>query len=291
MQLDLWERLAMRRDSRRRAHKLLRRMRTADAAIVSIGKSGRTWLRAMVSHVYHQRYGLPADELINFDNFHERHTAIPRILFTGVASDDRSPLGRTWGEQLASIERVVVLTRDPRDVAVSFYFQMTERATERELRRKGERSRAALRETRLVDFLVSPSHGVPRITRFVQGWEDALAKHPRTMRVTYEDLRADTIAAFGRIARFIDSQTSGAEIAAAAAFGAFDIMQSREQEGFFASERLQASGSTPEGRKVRRGKIGGYRDYLSAEEAAVVDRLVQSHSTVVTSAEELPAAR
>lgn len=279
VQAGVWTRFATRRDKQRRAEKLRRRMRTADAAVVSVGKSGRTWLRAMISHVYHQRYSLPAEELLVFDNFHDRHAAIPRILFTGVASEERSPSGRTWAEEMAAVERIVLLTRDPRDVAVSFYFQLTERASEQELRRKGVMSRAALGKMTLIDFLLDPALGVPRVTRLLDGWQAMIAKHPRTMRVSYEELRADTPGAFGRVARFLDPDTCGAEIANAVAFGEFGAMQAREQAGFFTSERLQAAGTTPDGRKVRRGKIGGYKDYLSADEVILVDRLVASVPT------------
>ncbi len=272
----LWSRLAIRLDKRRRSKKLMRRVRSADAAVVSVGKSGRTWLRAMVSHLYHQRYGLPAQELIDFDNFHERLAAIPRILFTGVQPDDQAPSGRTWAEEVAAIERVVLLTRDPRDVAVSFYFQMSERATERELRRKGVSSRAAVREMKMIDFLLDPRLGVARVDRFLRGWREAFADHPDAMIVSYEELRAETGEAFGRVARFLDPETTAAEIAGAVAFGDFGMMQAREREGFFNSERLRASGEAPEGRKVRRGKIGGYRDYLSVEEIGMVDRMLRS---------------
>lgn len=275
MRADVWSRFAIRHDQRRRAKKLLRRVRVADAAVVSVGKSGRTWLRAMLSHIYHQRHGLPAQELIDFDNFHARHAAVPRILFTGVESDGRAPSGRTWAQEVAAVKRIVLLSRDPRDVAVSFYFQMTERATERELQRKGVHSRTALQEMKMIDFLLDPRLGVPRVNRMLGGWRDAVADHPGVLSVSYEELRADTEAAFGRVARFIDPATSASEIAAAVAFGSFDMMQARERDGFFNSERLRASGETPNGQKVRRGKIGGYRDYLSGEDLLRLDRLVE----------------
>lgn len=274
MQIEAWDDFLAWRDRRRRAAKLFRRLQVADAAVVSAGKSGRTWLRAMVSHIYHQRYGVPAEELINFDNFHARHPAIPRIQFTGVPSGGRAPSGRTWGEELAGLERVVLLHRDPRDVAVSFYFQLSERATPRELRRKGIRSRSAIRTMRIYDFLHDPRLGVPAAVRFVEEWRVALSEHQNTLMVTYEELRADTPAAFGRVAKALDPDTTEAEIAAAAAFGSFAAMQAREQKGFFNSDRLRPAGGSAEGRKVRRGKIGGYRDYLTPEEIEAVDRLV-----------------
>ncbi|MCH2100170.1 MAG: hypothetical protein MK142_17455, partial [Pseudomonadales bacterium] len=47
-----------------------RRLNAADAAVVSFGKSGRTWLRVMLSHFYKVRHGLDTEMLIEFDNMH-----------------------------------------------------------------------------------------------------------------------------------------------------------------------------------------------------------------------------
>jgi hypothetical protein len=270
-----WARFIIWRDTRRRAAKLLRRVRTADAVVVSAGKSGRTWLRAMLSHIYHLRHGVPESELIGFDNFNAYHNAIPRILFTGVESGLVAPSGRTWGEEVASIDRIVLLTRDPRDVAVSFYFQLTERATERELNRKGFGSREVLREMSIGDFLLNEQLGVTRGMRFVEGWQRVILGRPNTLMVSYEQLCSDCHRNFGRVARFLDPRTRDHEVVAAVAFGDFNALRAREERGFFNSERLRSSGSCgPEGRKVRRGKIGGYRDYLKPAEVAAVDRLV-----------------
>lgn len=271
----LLDRLAIWRDRRRRARKLMERAKSADIAVVSVGKSGRTWLRTMISHIYHRRYDLPSAELINFDNFHDRVGEIPRILFTGVDPNEHAPSGRTWADEVLAAEKVMLLTRDPRDVAVSFYFQMTERATERELRRKGARSRDGLREMPIGDFLLDPHWGVPRVVRFLQGWGTAISRHPNTLVVSYEQLRTDANAAFARVGRFIDPATGDGEIAAAVEFGDFGLMQARERDGFFVSDRLRpAEGNASGGLKVRRGKIGGYRDYLTAEQIVAVDSLL-----------------
>ena len=53
----------------------------ADVLVLARTKSGRTWLRAMMSHVYQRRYGLPDNELLIFDNLHERDAQVPRIYF------------------------------------------------------------------------------------------------------------------------------------------------------------------------------------------------------------------
>ena len=59
-----------------------RRLRQADAAVVSFGKAGRTWLRVMLSHFYRARYGIDEPILFEFDNLHRLNRAIPKLFFT-----------------------------------------------------------------------------------------------------------------------------------------------------------------------------------------------------------------
>ncbi|UCC57213.1 MAG: hypothetical protein JSU75_05660, partial [Gammaproteobacteria bacterium] len=56
-------------------------MQHADAIIISHTKSGRTWLRIMISYLYHLAYGTPSEEIIDFDNLHRLKPEIPRIYF------------------------------------------------------------------------------------------------------------------------------------------------------------------------------------------------------------------
>ena len=94
----------------------------ADVVIVSYGKSGRTWLRVMLSRVYQQMHRLPLDALISFDNFHGTNKAIPSTFFT-----HDNYIKDYTGHKDSKIDfygkKVVLLARDPRDVAVSQFFQ------------------------------------------------------------------------------------------------------------------------------------------------------------------------
>ena len=74
------ERLALER--RLRGREEFHKLREADVVVVSFGKSGRTWLRVMLSRYYQLCYGLAQRHLIGFANLHEKNPAIPRILFT-----------------------------------------------------------------------------------------------------------------------------------------------------------------------------------------------------------------
>ncbi len=69
-------------ERRLRGREQVKKLELADIVFVSFGKSGRTWLRVMVSRLFQQMYGLPPHALIGFDNFHRMNNAIPRMFFT-----------------------------------------------------------------------------------------------------------------------------------------------------------------------------------------------------------------
>ena len=65
-----------------RGREQYRKLQRADCVVVSFGKSGRTWLRVMLSRFYQVKHGLSERHLIGFDNLHLRNGAIPKIFFT-----------------------------------------------------------------------------------------------------------------------------------------------------------------------------------------------------------------
>src|ERR671918_1368046 len=50
-----------------------RKLALADVVVVSFGKSGRTWLRVLLSRFYQLRYGLRSSAFIGFDNLNRKH--------------------------------------------------------------------------------------------------------------------------------------------------------------------------------------------------------------------------
>ena len=58
------------------------RLAESDVAVVSFGKSGRTWLRVMISRYYQLVYGIPERILLGFSNYHRREASFPKIFFT-----------------------------------------------------------------------------------------------------------------------------------------------------------------------------------------------------------------
>jgi hypothetical protein len=103
-----------------------RRLARADVAIVSFGKSGRTWLRVMMSRYYQLVFGIPERVLLGFENYHRRNAAIPKIFFT---HDNyiKDYTGDSDTKKAFYDKKVVLMVRNPKDIAVSQYFQWQHR--------------------------------------------------------------------------------------------------------------------------------------------------------------------
>jgi hypothetical protein len=270
---SLLERLGLRPSDDRWWRKHARRFRESDVLTVSHTKSGRTWLRVMMSHLYHLNYGVPADELIRFDNFHRLNAAIPRMHFVRDTRFDRDRPARDFG--VSPGQKLIFMLRDPRDVAVSFFFQIRHRATDRELVRKG--FPADVRRMPLYDFAVDPRYGVPRVIRHFNTWGEEMPDYPAVLLVRYEDLRANPEFELERVVRFLSLPVDAEQIAATVRFASFESLRQKEQDGFFRSGKLEAADSAnPDSFKVRRGEVSGYRQYFTPEQAAQLDQMVDS---------------
>jgi hypothetical protein len=249
------------------------RVASADAVVASTGKSGRTWLRVMISHVFHRRFGVPADEVLAFDNLHRLNPAVPKIFFGlgEVVLEAAWP----WQQPMPPPrdKPLVFLARDPRDVAVSFYFHLNSRATERELAHKGEVGR---RRTLPLDaFMMDEVAGLPRVIGRYNAWHEALRAHPHAHLVRYEDLRTAPEAELAGVLAHLRQPFDADDIRAAVAFASFESLKEKERQRFFASDRIQRrDDADPNAFKVRRGKVGGYRDYFDDRQVAAIDRLV-----------------
>jgi hypothetical protein len=65
------------------------------------------------------------------------------------------------------------------------------------------------------------------------------------------------------------------EIDEAVNFGSFDNLKQLESKGFFKQGGLTLRNpNDPNSFKVRRGKVGGYRDYFTPEQAAELEEIV-----------------
>jgi hypothetical protein len=254
-----------------RGREEFRRLQRADWVLVSWGKSGRTWLRVMLSRAYQLRAGLEEDQLLDFDNFRKLDPSLPAVFFTHN-NYLRDYTGNQQSKAHFQGKRVVLLVRDPLDVAVSQYFQWRFRMRTN----KKFINDYPADGTELWDFVIGDKAGVPRIVEFFNGWVEAMPDLRDVLVVRYEDMRADPEKVLAQILDFTGTPCTEEQVATAVEFARYDNMKKMEQSTFFKGSGARVrpgDKDNPQSFKVRKGKVGGYRDYFSDEQCAHLERL------------------
>jgi hypothetical protein len=148
---------------------------------------------------------------------------------------------------------VVFLHRDPRDTAVSGFFQKS-------FRRDGYHGNVA-------DFIRDPLHGLEKIVRYNLTWLERGNRLPAFLPITYENLRRNPHANLRTILDFVGAQSlSDAVVARALTNNTLENMRQRE------SLRVPKQSF-----KARRGKVGGYVDYLSIQDLKYCNDILQQY--------------
>lgn len=272
-----------------RGREEFRKLGLADAVIVSFGKSGRTWLRVMLSRVFQLKYDLSDRHLIAFDNLHRKNKAIPKIHFTH--DNYLKDYVDTGDDKTAYVDkRVVLMVRHPADTAVSQYFQWKHRM--RPSKRLINRYPDGTAEMELYDFVLNPGVGLPKIIGFMNGWARALPRFRSVLIVRYEDMRADPEAWLAKIADFLGTPATIDHIKGAVEFASIDSMRQMEQKRVFwlAGRRMLAKDrNNLDTYKVRRAKVGGYRGDFSPDQVAAIDDMIDQDLSPIFGYHRQPA--
>jgi hypothetical protein len=245
-------------------------LRRADAVIISFPKSGRTFVRAMLSRLFQRRFGIDERRLLEFPMLLKASPNVPRLLFTHAGDAMRTAEQINLDPSEYQHRRVVLLARHPGDVAVSRYHHLKHRSRDRARRR--------LAEQPLDTFVWSEQGGIPAIVRFMNQWAGLARERQDVGIVRYEDFLSDPRNALRKLIDIIGLEASDADIEDAAEFGSLKNMKQRERDGYFQSSRLQAARKGDDASyKVRSGSSGGYRKRLTPENAAKVETFVADH--------------
>ena len=246
---------------------LVRQLPGADVVVVSIKKSGRTWLRALLTRLFHDTYATPTDLLLDGGNHKALNPAAPSVLF----AHDSDPVASV-GEMAADLRvydgsRVILLVRYPADTIVSLYHHYRNRKT-------GSRQRLAA-TTSIFEFASRPGHGIHSIIAFLNNWARYARHNNKVIMLKYEDLHADTAAELARLAALIGVPATPATLDDAIAFASLANLRKLETQGFFNDVSLRKTGATnPDALKVRRGQVKGYTDYFTPGQCAEIERII-----------------
>jgi hypothetical protein len=256
-------RLVNSRWTRRNFSSRARDLSGGDAIILSVPKSGRTWLRAFLCAYFCKRFGL--EFTLRPDRYLDRR--IPRLIFSHDLFEHRTK-GDGWdrfrGKYLVPRSelgraKIILLARDPRDCFVSLYLQLT---------RRDPNAPPKLRHKTASEMLRDRRFGVRAIINAMNDWINEFSGHDNFTLVRYEALRALPAEHFSDLLAVLgEAEPDAAIFQEALEFSRFENMQKLEAAGAFDSNILHPGDvRDPESFKVRRGKVGGYREYLSLED-------------------------
>ena len=235
----------------------------SDSFMVSFPKCGRTWLRVMIAYACAEHAGVPVRNPMRFTTAQQVAPGLPRILATHDDSPHNKPAAAVMVDKRAYRGTdVILVVRDPRDVIVSLYFHVT--------RRKGTPYDGSL-----ADFVRDRVGSLASLLVFYDAWL-AQQETRSLLVVRYEDMRADAGRELRRVLDFVGlNAVSAAAVEHAVDSASFDRLQRAEREGTAGTKSLRTSAADdPESYKVRRGKVGGYVDYLTADDVAFIDEAV-----------------
>lgn len=213
---------------------------------ISFPKSGRSWLRFALNHL-----GIASQIQFHHDGFEHNDASRPAL--------DFSPETRL--RKYADGQKIVYLQRDPRDVMVSLFHQIT-----------GRYGNTFNYTGTISDFLHDPYFGAENLHRFQSLWAE-LCADGLALNVSYESCHTDFPAVLGAITAHYGFSVTPAALAAATQAASFNNMKAVEQTGNFPEPWLRPRNGAP---KVRRGKAGNYRDELTPEDIAYLNSVFSS---------------
>jgi Sulfotransferase domain len=252
-----------------------KKLERSDWVLMSWGKSGRTWLRVMLSRAYTLKAGLPANELVDFDNFRDSDPTLPAVFFTHN-NYLRDYTGNQHSKSHFQGKRIVLLVRDPRDVAVSQFFQWQHRMRPNKKFINDYPPHGA--DIDPWQFVLDKDAGVPRIVDYFNGWAEAIPELKDVLIIRYEDMRTEPFDVLSKILAFTGTDVSPEQVSEAVDFAAYDNMKKMEREGFFkgTGARVKAADKdNPASYKVRKAKVGGYRDYFTDEQCEQLEAMIE----------------
>lgn len=226
-----------------------------DAYLISHPKAGRTWVRMILAQLLKLYGGDPTTrELIRYrhDGF-ESHLLSFRLPYYD------------WPERVDKSlwigKDVALLMRDPRDIAVSYYFEL--------------RYREKKIHMDLPQFIRDEHMGIYQIIYFYNQWLNQ--KRVPYLLITYELMKQDCVGQISKICKYLFLKADRPMIERAVEASSFENMRRIEEQGL-ETHYFSNRGSlrcldkdNPEAYKTRRGEIGGWRKYLTLEDEKFVN--------------------
>ena len=233
---------------------------------VSFPKSGRTWLQLMMAKIYSDLCERDINDVLNDSNPHYRNLKtgefMPHLFFSHGWHNGRIGQGNYFPEAYYKKSKVFLLVMDPRDTVISHYYH--------------SRWRDEDFEGTVSDFLRYPYHGKEPDTRqarfgigpiinYMNAWITNRKLLSDIYIAYYEDFKDDVTCQLTLLCNYVGIAVDNAVIDTAVDYGSFENMRKLEEEETLDWHGM-AKSKTGKGSKVRKGKIGGFKEELDQED-------------------------
>ena len=225
---------------------------------VSFPKSGRTWVRMFLNYYYFNCYpfSILARNRLYFDS------KIPSMKFSHGGHDDYGDSSiLDLEKEIKNIKNspTIILIRDPRDVVVSYFFQLTKRIPESA--RKNSINNFS-------DIIDNKTLGFRRIIEFTNIWYSFYLKKENSLIIFYEKIKNNTDDEFKTILKFLgEKDINISALSESIEETSFANMKKKEEKNTSNLKYLKPGDNSDQGSfKARKGKVGGYTDYFTEDE-------------------------
>lgn len=232
--------------------------------IISYPKSGRTWLMSLLRN-YFELYGLdsnlfndkscfklPNKKVVKFD--HGRGGWVPApVKIQRLCFNTEKYVGK----------KITFLARDPRDILVSSWHHL--------------RFREKIYQGSLSEFIRDDLVGIRKVIAFMNIWLENSHVPDGFHLLTYEQLHSDPIFSFRRLLDFMGVPVISGVLESAVKESSFEKMKRMEMNSSLQEPWMNpGSKDTNHSMKIRKGKVGGFSEELSAEDIEFLNDVIQS---------------
>ena len=127
----------------------------------------------------------------------------------------------------------------------------------------------------LSEYIRHPYTGIEKLLVAHQRWSWYSRTVPTFLLQRYESFHTDVESSVTAMLDFLGIKVDPAALAQSIEFARFENMRRLETEGYFKSDAMRVAGSDPDARKVREGRVGGYKEYMLDEDIAFVDSMIR----------------
>lgn len=194
-------------------------LQTCDMAVISFPKSGRTWLRNILSFYWSDLYGEQVDYEFALSRADINNTVdYPRIYFShnyfDYFQDIDFSLNKLMDSKWLNNRKPVFLFRHPLDVTVSYFYH--------------KKFREKIFGGSLEEFIFSPIYGIDRCCQFMLQMLHLSEKIPLSFNFSYENLKVHSLKTLCDLLMYWEVDIFEYKLEKAVKLSTFSEMKKRE---------------------------------------------------------------